>query len=345
MPLTLTEATWEELCQQAATKLPPTQQLDDFEIVDVVPGAIGCGYGRETELSPGLWLSFYQQDSHLDWNLAVPAHEHPIQMGVWLSGFIDFDAVHPRLGGARGYFSGSGISPAYVEKHRGGHHLAGVNLAGVNIELEAELLASFLAGGQYCAAVEKQLFKGEDWKVSFYPEVTPTIRALAQQMWQVPYRGVIGRVYLQAKAFELLALYLEAIASEHQQTPPRLKPSTVDCLHHAKDILTHHLENPPLISALAQQVGVSERTLQRGFRQLFGTTVVGYLKQQRLVQAEQLLRQGDRTVAAVAMAVGYGHLGHFAGDFKRQFGITPRDCLVGKQGTTGMGESGNYDQR
>jgi AraC-like DNA-binding protein len=83
---------------------------------------------------------------------------------------------------------------------------------------------------------------------------------------------------------------------------------------------------------LAQQVGVSDRTLQRGFQVLFNTTITGYLKLRRLEQAEQLLRQGNYTVAEVANLVGYGHLGHFATAFKRQFGITPSQCLAGKRG-------------
>ena len=326
MPLTLTPATFDELSQQAPATPPHNPQLNGFEI-EGMPDEICHGYACSLHLSPGLFLGFCQRDNHQDWNLAVAAHDHPIQMGVWLSGFTDFDAVHPKLGGTRGYFSGSGISPAYVEKHRGGQRLAAVN-----VEIEPELLASFLADGPYCSDIEKQLFKGEDWKVAFYPTVTPVMRSLAQQMWHVPYQGAVGRVYLQAKAFELLALYLDAIASESKQMTPCLKSDTIDCLHHAKDILTRQFENPPLLSELAQQVGVSKRTLQRGFRGLFGTTVVGYLKQQRLMQAERLLRQGDRTVAEVARVVGYGHLGHFAGDFKQQFGLTPRECLAGKRG-------------
>ncbi|WNZ27348.1 helix-turn-helix transcriptional regulator [Leptolyngbya sp. NK1-12] len=80
---------------------------------------------------------------------------------------------------------------------------------------------------------------------------------------------------------------------------------------------------------LAQQVGISERALQRGFRAVFQTTVQGHLKQQWLKQAERLLRQGNYTVAEAANLVGYGHLGHFAAAFKRQFGITPSQCLAG----------------
>jgi AraC-like DNA-binding protein len=76
----------------------------------------------------------------------------------------------------------------------------------------------------------------------------------------------------------------------------------------------------------------------RGFKQLFGTTVIGYSMQQRLKRAERLLRQGDtaglqgkRTVTEVARLLGYGNLWYFTTVFKRQFGITPSECLAGKK--------------
>ncbi|WP_459195250.1 helix-turn-helix transcriptional regulator [Nostoc sp. FACHB-892] len=50
------------------------------------------------------------------------------------------------------------------------------------------------------------------------------------------------------------------------------------------------LEHPPLLSELAQQVGVSVRTLQTGFSALFNTTVMGYLTQQRLENAQLLVQ-------------------------------------------------------
>jgi AraC-like DNA-binding protein len=82
---------------------------------------------------------------------------------------------------------------------------------------------------------------------------------------------------------------------------------------------------------LSQQVELSYRTLQRGFQALFRTAIMRYLKQQRLQLAEQLLRQGNRSVVEVALLFGYGHLGHFATAFKRQFGIAPSQCLAGKR--------------
>jgi AraC-like DNA-binding protein len=95
-------------------------------------------------------------------------------------------------------------------------------------------------------------------------------------------------------------------------------------------MLRRRLKNPPSSLELATLVGLSDRTLQRGFQTLFDTTVVGYLAEQRLLQAEQLLRERSMTVTEVAHRVGYSHLGHFAA-FKRKFGITPSQCLLGKK--------------
>ncbi|MDM9381639.1 hypothetical protein QUB80_13100 [Chlorogloeopsis sp. ULAP01] len=42
--------------------------------------------------------------------MKMPAHDHPIQFMIFLSGVTYFDDVHPRvIGGTHSYFSGSGI--------------------------------------------------------------------------------------------------------------------------------------------------------------------------------------------------------------------------------------------
>lgn len=338
MTLILNESDWDELDEQAPVTCPEHLVLDDFEELTGVPKTLGQGYARAMDLLPGVWLCFSQLEQHQDLIVKVPVHDHPIQISIFPSGVLYFDDIYPNLGSGRSYFSGSGISPATAGKFRAGEHLTCVN-----IEINPELLNSgFLMDQQGSSDTLKQLFKGEDWKVSFYPTVTPAMRLIAQQMWNAPYRGELKRLYLQAKVMELLVIYLDLISDNPEQTRvPGLKPDTIACLHHAKDILDTRLENPPSILELAQQVGVSDassaglplraRTLLRGFKQLFDTTVIGYSMQQRLKRAEYLLRQGDQTVAEVARLTGYGHLGYFAAAFNRQFRITPSECLAGKK--------------
>lgn len=337
MSLILIESDWEELCQQAPNPQPDERidnLIDNLEEWAGVPEQLGCGYHRSLELTPGLWLDFYQYKFHQDLMVKAPVHEHPIQIGIHLSGHIYFDAVHPSLSETCGYFSGSGMSPAYVEKYRGGEQ---VTIVSVNIE--PEWLDSFLREEQqYGSGTRKFLFKHNDWKASVYPTVTPAMRLLVQQIWNAPYRGAAKCLYLQAKVFELLAMHLDLLSGQSDQVQhlPRLKPETIARLYYAKEILTTQFEHPPSLLELAKQVGLSDRTLRRGFQGLFGTTVIGYLTQQRMQRAKQLLQEGEWTVAEVARTVGYGHLGHFAAAFKRQFGVNPRECLMGK-GVGGRG--------
>ncbi|NJN38811.1 MAG: hypothetical protein HC790_08905 [Acaryochloridaceae cyanobacterium CSU_3_4] len=39
-----------------------------------------------------------------------------------------------------------------------------------------------------------------------------------------------------------------------------------------------------------------------------------------------------RAIAKTSNQSVYTHLGHFAAGFKRQFGMTPSECLAGRQG-------------
>lgn len=326
MTLVLNESDWDELHQQAPITCPNPIALEDFEELIGMPEILGRGYNRILELSPGMWLNFSERQYTQDCIHKVSEHEHPIQISVFPSGRLYFNEVHPNLGGDRSYFSGSGMSPAVAEIYRAGEHLTCVN-----IEIDPHLFNSVLLSDQPSPETWKPLFKGEEWKVAFYPEVTPAIRAITQQMWHTPYCGSLKRLYLQAKVMELLVLYLDGIANPPASTAIlSLKPDSVDYLHQAKAILDRRLADPPSVVELAQQVGVSQRTLQRGFQMLFQTTVTGYLRQQRLEQAKRLLRQGSHTVTEVGTLVGYGNMGHFAGAFKRQFGIPPSQCLASK---------------
>ena len=161
--------------------------------------------------------------------------------------------------------------------------------------------------------------------------MTSQMQTVIQQISQHPYQGAIARMYLEAKALELLAMQFTQLTEFNSDTAKStLRPKSIDCIYQAKDILATCLENPPLISELTQQVGLGDRTLRRGFRELFGKTIVGYLTLLRMEKAELLLRERKLSIGEVANLVGYSNLSHFSAAFKSQFGITPSQCMAGK---------------
>ncbi|MFP4567016.1 MAG: helix-turn-helix transcriptional regulator [Spirochaetaceae bacterium] len=56
--------------------------------------------------------------------------------------------------------------------------------------------------------------------------------------------------------------------------------------------------------------------LKYGFREVFGTTVFGQLRNLRLEEARHLIEDGDHSVTEAAFAVGYSSLSHFARTFR-----------------------------
>ncbi|MEM8863747.1 MAG: AraC family transcriptional regulator, partial [Chloroflexota bacterium] len=103
-----------------------------------------------------------------------------------------------------------------------------------------------------------------------------------------------------------------------------LKPDQLERIYYAKEILLQDLSNPPSLSELAQQAGLNEFILKRGFRQTFGTTVFGELQGYRMETARQLLVARNTKISEVAHQVGYASGRAFARAFRRKFRMGPK---------------------
>lgn len=66
---------------------------------------------------------------------------------------------------------------------------------------------------------------------------------------------------------------------------------------------------------------MSNTRFQMAFKQTYGTTVYDYLKELRMNQALLLLKNSDYSIKDIAFQVGYNNSGHFAGLFKKTYGI------------------------
>jgi AraC-like DNA-binding protein len=81
---------------------------------------------------------------------------------------------------------------------------------------------------------------------------------------------------------------------------------------------------------LAHQVGLNDRKLKTGFREVFKTTAFSYLHDCRMERAQELLRQ-KRAIASVAAAVGYASPTAFNRAFQRKFGMSPKRYQLASQ--------------
>jgi transcriptional regulator GlxA family with amidase domain len=79
------------------------------------------------------------------------------------------------------------------------------------------------------------------------------------------------------------------------------------------------------LSDLAAHLAVSERTLNRHFKQAVGDAPLEYLQILRVEVAKRLLESGRIGVDVVSQQVGYGDLSTFRQLFKRKTGLSPRE--------------------
>jgi AraC-like DNA-binding protein len=98
---------------------------------------------------------------------------------------------------------------------------------------------------------------------------------------------------------------------------------TVRHLLRAKDLADGRYFEALTVDDLARAAGLSRAQFSREFRRAFGEPPHRYLLTRRLERAAALLRNTDRSVTDVAMAVGWSSLGSFTTTFRRVYGVTP----------------------
>ncbi|MEJ2659122.1 MAG: AraC family transcriptional regulator [Desulfobacteraceae bacterium] len=160
---------------------------------------------------------------------------------------------------------------------------------------------------------------------------SPLSQMMNLSIWQLlecPYTGPMKELFMENKAIELIVHKLaQTITLEDNRDPPlKMELHEMDRIHRASEILCRDLETPPSLSALAHAVGTNHCRLNRGFRELYGTSVFGYLRQRRLIEARRLIEIEDASVTQAALNVGYNSISSFSKAFYDYFGMRPMNC-------------------
>jgi transcriptional regulator GlxA family with amidase domain len=100
--------------------------------------------------------------------------------------------------------------------------------------------------------------------------------------------------------------------------------STVAKLRQAREYVIQHRASNFTLSDLAKTVDMSPSTLSKGFKQVFGNTVLGFLLEERMRRAMELLRTTDQNIFDIARLTGYKNISSFSSAFKSHFGYAPR---------------------
>ncbi|MEM9356114.1 MAG: GlxA family transcriptional regulator [Pseudomonadota bacterium] len=95
-------------------------------------------------------------------------------------------------------------------------------------------------------------------------------------------------------------------------------------LFNAMKLMEQNIEEPLSSLEVAEAVGLSERQLQRLFREHTGRTTNDYYVNLRLQHSQLLLLQTSMPIVQIALASGFATPSHFSKRYRDRFGYSPR---------------------
>ena len=154
--------------------------------------------------------------------------------------------------------------------------------------------------------------------------ITPAMYLTIQDIRNSKRRDGLSRIYLESRVLDLLMLQIGQL---QQSLKPawltRLKAYDIEKIYYAREILERHISKPCSLINLAHQAGINDFKLKQGFKEIFGTTVFGFLHDKRMSDARKMLLDSGCSLGEVAFYCGFEHVKNFSSAFKKYWGVTP----------------------
>jgi AraC-like DNA-binding protein len=136
-------------------------------------------------------------------------------------------------------------------------------------------------------------------------------------------------------SFEQMLITGLLFSQTHSLSPALLQPQSAAApfyVKRAEDFIVERFAEPLSLADIAAHAQVSARSLQSGFQNFRGMTPMAFLRSVRLQHAHLALLRADPAifiVTQIALSCGFSHLGEFAAMYRRAFGETPRQTMLG----------------
>ncbi|WP_335964869.1 AraC family transcriptional regulator [Galbibacter sp. PAP.153] len=153
--------------------------------------------------------------------------------------------------------------------------------------------------------------------------ITSAIQLILEEIIESPWKGHYRKIFLHAKVLELLLLQLDQCRFDSVAPTSTLSEVDAAKIEKAKEHIINNYNAQITIPKLAKLIGTNEFTLKKGFKELVGTTVFGYINDLKMYKAKKLLTQKNISISQVSEMVGYKNPQHFSTAFKKKFGIVP----------------------
>ena len=134
--------------------------------------------------------------------------------------------------------------------------------------------------------------------------------------------GMTDKGMLDEYVEQLLAECVKRLRSLNGARPPRLTQAEVEKIYHVSELIKD-TDDPITITGIAKFTGLSINKLDKGFKYIFGHSVLHHRKEEKMRLALRLVADKRLCQKEVASILGYKEPQSFSRAFKARFGYAP----------------------
>ena len=153
-------------------------------------------------------------------------------------------------------------------------------------------------------------------------EMAPCVQMIFRELVeQISKKKISGATVCYHLLNALLIILTEQISHEKNLRGGKLDISFLRC----KEFIDNHFTETISIEQLSQIANMSVSGFSHSFKKVLGIAPLQYLTRLRIGLAQKMLISTDKSIADVAIDVGYDNISHFNNQFKKFVGTSPKN--------------------
>jgi len=149
-------------------------------------------------------------------------------------------------------------------------------------------------------------------------------RSTLQSLHQYSLEGKKSILYFHSNLLRIISDFFDSSVEAGHQNPDDLGKPQKEQIVFAERLLNDYLDkNLPSLSSIAKEVSMSESTLRRHFKQVYGKNIYEYYLEKKMDYANRMLLNFQYNVNEIATKLGYEKVSSFINAFKKIYGYSP----------------------
>src|SRR5690625_4726197 len=161
----------------------------------------------------------------------------------------------------------------------------------------------------------------------FHECMTPDIQRVFKKLFWNNNQDKLPNLFYQIKIQQLIYLLFSQLLCRENAKQYPINNEDIRKLNEIHCDILEDISEPPDLSKLAQNVGMSKTKMKLHFKQIYGDNIYNYYLNARMEDAAYLVKHANLSVSEVGHQVGYSNMSHFSIMFQKHYGTNPKNYI------------------